>query len=127
MTPRVLAAAWVSAVLLLTSCANDVYPELTAASLPLPDGAPGRIAVRDAVHRGDAWYAVGGVLLAQPTETRDSRPAAWRSADGITWEPLVVTATTYWAGARSCSASPARAGSWWRWEPGQAAPTPTPG
>lgn len=96
MNPRVLAAACLSAGLLLTSCANDIDPEWTAATLPLPDGAPGRIGVRDAVHCGEAWYAVGGVLLTRPTETRDSRPAAWRSADGITWEALAVIATTYW-------------------------------
>ena len=62
----------------------------------MPDGPPGRVAVRDAVHCGDAWWAVGGVVLDAPTETQDARPAAWRSADGSTWEALPVAATTYW-------------------------------
>lgn len=39
---------------------------------------------------------VGGVFLAEPSDERDSRPAAWRSSDGVTWEALEVTATTYW-------------------------------
>jgi hypothetical protein len=73
-----------------------VAPEWQAAELPDPPGPPGRIAVRDAVSCGGAWTAVGGVFLAQPSEDRDSRPAAWRSSDGVTWEALEVTATTYW-------------------------------
>ena len=79
---------------LLVSCSDE--PEWTAAEVPLPDGPPGRIAVRDAVHCGEGWWAVGGVLLSPPTEDRDSRPAAWRSTDGTTWEAVPVGAQTYW-------------------------------
>jgi hypothetical protein len=64
--------------------------------LPGPAGLPGRLAVRDAVSCGGAWTAVGGVVLEQPLETRDARPAAWRSTDGRSWTALEVTATTYW-------------------------------
>ncbi len=52
--------------------------------------------MRDAVSCGETWTAVGGVVLAEPTEDRDSRPAAWRSTDGVEWTALDVTATTYW-------------------------------
>lgn len=71
-------------------------PHWHEAALPDPSGPPGRIALRDAVSCGGVWTAVGGVFLAEPTETRDSRPAAWRSSDGVTWAALDVTATTYW-------------------------------
>jgi len=71
-------------------------PQWHEAALPDPSGPPGRIALRDAVNCGGVWTAVGGVFLAEPTETRDSQPAAWRSSDGVTWAALDVTATTYW-------------------------------
>jgi hypothetical protein len=93
---RRVAALAAAGTLLLSSCRGDVDPDWAEATLPVPDGAPRRLAVRDAVHCGDAWWAVGGVVLHQPTETRDARPAAWRSTDGSTWEALPVTATTYW-------------------------------
>ncbi len=73
-----------------------VEPDWHAAALPDPSGPPGRIAVRDAVSCGGVWTAVGGVVLAEPSETQDARPAAWRSTDGATWTALDVTATTYW-------------------------------
>ncbi|WP_107764248.1 hypothetical protein [Nocardioides terrigena] len=96
-TRRTLAATALAAALasgLLVSCSDE--PEWTAGEVPLPDGPPGRIAVRDAVHCGEGWWAVGGVLLSPPTEDRDSRPAAWRSTDGTTWEAVPVSAQTYW-------------------------------
>lgn len=98
---RVTDARWLGvalpvAALLLASCSSDVDPEWSAVTLPLPDGEPGRIAVRDAVHCGGDWWAVGGVMLAEPSETQDARPAVWRSADGTTWDALPVAATTYW-------------------------------
>jgi hypothetical protein len=105
----VATAVAVAGVPVLASCTSDVNPHWTAATLPVPDGAPGRLAVRDAVHCRDAWWAVGGVVLDQPTETQDARPAAWRSTDGTTWEALPVAATTYW-GRRAVLASIACAG-----------------
>ena len=75
---------------------EPVEPDWHSAALPEPSGPPGRIAVRDAVHCAGGWTAVGGVVLAEPSETRDARPAAWRSSDGVSWTPLDVTATTYW-------------------------------
>lgn len=85
--------------LLALACSADaepVSPLWHEVELPHPTGPPGRIALRDAVRCGGAWMAVGGVVLASPSETQDARPAAWRSADGVTWTPLDVTATTYW-------------------------------
>lgn len=94
---RVGWAGLVTALLVLpASCSSDVDPVWNPAVLPDPDGLPGRITVRDAVSCGGAWTAVGGVVLAEPTETRDSRPAAWRSTDGVDWTALDVTASTYW-------------------------------
>lgn len=97
-----MAAGLLSALLVLPlACDADAGPEAVrpdwhATTLPDPTGLPGRIAVRDAVSCGGAWTAVGGVVLAEPSETRDARPAAWRSPDGVTWSALDVTATTYW-------------------------------
>ena len=64
--------------------------------LPTPAGAPGRSVVRDAVQCGDGWWVVGAVLLDHPTETRDTRPAAWFSPDRRTWTSLPVESSTYW-------------------------------
>jgi hypothetical protein len=64
--------------------------------LPAPDGPPGRTVVRDAVECGGGWWVVGAVFLDHPTETRDTRPAAWFSADRATWASVPVDARTYW-------------------------------
>ncbi len=75
---------------------DTVEPDWHQVDLPDPSGPPGRIALRDAVTCDGVWTAVGGVALAKPSQTRDARPAAWRSPDGITWSALDVKATTYW-------------------------------
>lgn len=36
------------------------------------------------------------MFLDRPTETRDTRPAAWFSPDRETWTPVPVYARTYW-------------------------------
>ncbi|MCF6378206.1 hypothetical protein L2K70_11390 [Nocardioides KLBMP 9356] len=64
--------------------------------LPEPAGPPGRTVVRDAVECGDGWWVVGAVFLDNPTETRDTRPAAWFSSDRETWTSVPVDARTYW-------------------------------
>lgn len=69
----------------------------TARTLPEHPGAPGRTVVRDAVRCDDAWFVVGAVFLDRPTETRDTRPAAWVSRDdGVTFDPVAVETDTYW-------------------------------
>ena len=64
--------------------------------LPVPDGPPGgsRCATRSTA--ATAGGPSAGSCSPSPPRTQDSRPAAWRSADGTTWEALPVTATTYW-------------------------------
>lgn len=76
--------------------------------LPAPPGSAGRTVVRDAVACGGGWWVVGAVFLDHPTETRDTRPAAWFSADRETWRAVPVTMTTYWGrrailGSVACS------------------------
>ncbi|RYB94257.1 hypothetical protein EUA93_07815 [Nocardioides oleivorans] len=94
-----LAAA---AALLLAGCTPDAAPpeEVTVQwvekQLPAPSGAPGRNVLRDAVECGDGWWVVGAVFLDEPTETRDTRPAAWFSPDRETWTSVPVDARTYW-------------------------------
>lgn len=90
------------AVLVLGACTGHAddspgpVPNWHEASLPAPPGAPGRLAVRDAVRCNESWYVVGGVFLAHPTEDQDTRPAAWRSPDGTTWTPVAIDADTFW-------------------------------
>ncbi|WP_109506337.1 hypothetical protein [Nocardioides speluncae] len=67
--------------------------EWTETSLSMPGGQAGRVAVRDAARCGEQWYVVGAVF-AGPGE---SRPAAWRSADGQAWTALVMRPRSYWA------------------------------
>lgn len=100
LLPAVLAA-----VLLAPAC-TDSEPESEPApkplelawqeaTLPMPPGPEGRIAVRDATTCAGRWYVVGGVFPPDPTE--DSRPAAWTSLDGKTWTSLPLDPTGYWA------------------------------
>ena len=88
--------------------ADPVSITWTEHDLPPPAGAPGRTVVRDAVECGDGWWVVGAVFLDRPTETRDTRPAAWFSADGETWSSVPVVTDTYWGrrailGSVACS------------------------
>jgi hypothetical protein len=76
--------------------ADPVSITWTEHALPPPAGSPGRSVVRDAVECGDGWWVVGAVFLDQPTETRDTRPAAWFSSDRETWSSVPVDAGTYW-------------------------------
>lgn len=103
MTRRVLCAVAVVPLLLACTAGPDdreppvLRVDWTERSLPEHPGLAGRTVVRDAVECGGAWYVVGAVLLDRPTETRDTRPAAWVSRDGgSTFEPLEVEADTYW-------------------------------
>src|SRR5687767_11245249 len=65
--------------------------------LPTHPGPAGRTVVRDAIQCGGAWWVVGAVFLDEPTETQDTRPAAWRSVDDThTWAPVDLVTHTYW-------------------------------
>ena len=104
MRSRRVVAASLAAALAATVAACDRQPSddepdtvsWTERLLPDPDGPPGRTVVRDAVECGDGWWVVGAVLLDDPTETRDTRPAAWFSTDRETWTSVPVDARTYW-------------------------------
>jgi hypothetical protein len=96
-----LASAVVGALQLAACDAQPPAPEPVRISwvehpLPPPGGAPGRSVVRDAVQCGDRWWVVGAVFLDHPTQTRDTRPAAWTSPDRRTWTSVPVEARTYW-------------------------------
>jgi len=100
---RVLRPLLAASLFVLASCTTDgngtdTDPAITwvERTLPAHPGAPGRTVGRDAVECGGTWYVVGAVFLDNPTETQDTRPAAWSSADGETWAPVAVLADTYW-------------------------------
>ena len=86
----------------LTGCSTSAEPDRepgpswTERELPAPAGPSGRTVVRDAVRCGEGWWVVGAVFLDRPTETRDTRPAAWFSTDRASWTPVDVQARTYW-------------------------------
>ncbi|MEV7229262.1 hypothetical protein AB0M79_19885 [Polymorphospora sp. NPDC051019] len=61
-------------------------------TLPVPDGTPGRVVVRDVTACGDRWYVVGAVEAADG----ETRPAAWVSADAGTWSPVGVAAESFY-------------------------------
>lgn len=104
MRSRRVVAAALAALLTAALAACDEQPaepetvEVTWTERVLPDpaGPPGRTVVRDAVECGDRWWVVGAVFLDDPTETRDTRPAAWFSTDRVTWTSVPVDARTYW-------------------------------
>lgn len=89
-------------LVVLTGCSTRAdrdprpQPVWTERVLPAPAGPPGRTVVRDAVACGEGWWVVGAVFLDRPTETRDTRPAAWFSTDRTTWAAVDVRARTYW-------------------------------
>jgi hypothetical protein len=62
-------------------------------TLAVPPGPAGRLAVRDAAACNGTWYLVGAVLGADG----ESRPAAWRSVDGHSWEVMPLAPTSYYA------------------------------
>ncbi|MGR6321030.1 hypothetical protein Q2K19_20615 [Micromonospora soli] len=63
---------------------EPVRPAWQPVTLPVPPGPPGRLALRDATACGGRWFVVGAVI----DLTGGTRPAAWRSADAVTWTPL---------------------------------------
>lgn len=69
-----------------------VEPAWREATLPAPPGPAGRLVLRDAVSCAGVWFLVGGVVDA----AGGSRPAAWSSADGATWLPVPVAASTFY-------------------------------
>lgn len=86
-------------VVLLAGCSGTPEPEplLTfgwrEVQLPAPAGAPGRVMLRDAIACGGVWYVTGAVYASD-----DTRPAAWRSADGLHWTSITFAPRSYYGG-----------------------------
>lgn len=95
------AAALVLLGSLMSACTGDQAAggvDIAWSEEPLPPhpGAAGQSVVRDAVECGGRWYVVGAVFLDNPSETRDTRPAAWSSTGKQGWRPVEIDADTYW-------------------------------
>ncbi|MFG1777402.1 hypothetical protein ACGFIR_23610 [Micromonospora sp. NPDC049051] len=98
-TRRLVAVLGVLAVL-LAGCDRapaepadePLRPQWQSLTLPAPPGAPGRLLLRDAVACAGAWYVVGGLADA----AGETRPAAWRSADGVSWTALPVSPSSHY-------------------------------
>ncbi|MEV0003923.1 hypothetical protein AB0H28_16760 [Micromonospora sp. NPDC050980] len=69
-----------------------VRPAWQAVELPVPAGVEGRPLLRDATRCADRWYAVGGLV----DGAGETRPAAWTSADGLSWSALPVRPQTFY-------------------------------
>ncbi|MGN9775719.1 hypothetical protein ACTMS0_08065 [Micromonospora sp. H33] len=92
--------AVLAAVVLLVGCERAgtadrperaLTPAWTALTLPVPPGPPGRLLLRDAASCGGRWYVAGGVADA----AGGTRPAAWTSADGVTFAPLTLVPSSF--------------------------------
>ncbi|WP_309227215.1 hypothetical protein [Micromonospora thermarum] len=99
MSARRLVAV-LTAVVLLAGCERatsfdgpepPLRPAWASLSLPLPPGPPGRLLLRDAATCGGRWYVTGGVADA----AGGTRPAAWTSADGVTFTPLTLVPSSF--------------------------------
>ncbi|WBB91782.1 hypothetical protein [Verrucosispora sp. WMMC514] len=72
--------------------APPLRPDWRELTLPAPPGAPGRLMLRDVTACGGRWYLVGAV--GGPGDA--TRPAAWTSADGVSWESVRIVADSYY-------------------------------
>ena len=61
-------------------------------TLPAPANAGEHLVIRDVTVCDGTWYVVG----AMATSSGDTRPAAWRSADGASWQTITMTPLTFW-------------------------------
>ncbi|WP_229400390.1 hypothetical protein [Micromonospora okii] len=71
---------------------GPLRPDWREVTLPVPPGAAGRLVLRDAAACGGRWFAVGGVA----DVAGGTRPAAWSSADGISWSALPVRGESFY-------------------------------
>jgi hypothetical protein len=92
--------AAVAAVGLLAGCSSAgptapeaLHPAWQEGTLPLPAGAVGRIALRDATSCDGSWYVVGAVV----GRDGSTRPAAWTSSDGRTWRRIATAPADYYS------------------------------
>ncbi|WP_216592174.1 hypothetical protein [Verrucosispora sioxanthis] len=98
---RRTAALVVACLLLVMGCragtpgpdeVPPLQPDWRELTLPAPPGAPGRLMLRDVTACGGRWYIVGAV--GGPGDA--TRPAAWTSADGVSWESVRIVADSYY-------------------------------
>ncbi|MFJ6196443.1 hypothetical protein [Micromonospora sp. NPDC092111] len=68
---------------------RPAWQELT---LPASPGPAGRLVLRDAVSCAGRWFLVGAVADA----AGETRPAAWSSADAVSWSPVPIAARTFY-------------------------------
>ncbi|NLU77567.1 hypothetical protein HCA58_03985 [Micromonospora sp. HNM0581] len=71
---------------------QPVHPDWQELALPAPSGAPGRLMLRDVTACDGRWFVVGAI--GGPDDA--TRPAAWTSADGVSWEPVRIVADSYY-------------------------------
>lgn len=111
---RAVGAVLVS-VLLLSGCAEGAPPRpgpepLSLAwrqvVLPAPPGGAGRPMVRDAAVCGGRWFVVGAV----GDSSGGTRPAAWTSADGVSWSVLRTDPRSFYGRQNVLSSVACRAG-----------------
>jgi hypothetical protein len=104
--PGIRAAAAVAALTALTVAGchrpapgqgQGAGPDPTWVALPppAPDGDTGRVSVRQVVYCGGHWVLVGAEVAADGA----TRPMAWRSPDGRSWQPFVVRADSHYGRA----------------------------
>ncbi|MFG2055910.1 hypothetical protein ACGFI9_17970 [Micromonospora sp. NPDC048930] len=67
-----------------TPAPTPVRPAWQPVTLPVPPGAAGRLALRDVTACEGRWFVVGAVV----DGSGGTRPAAWSSADAVTWTAL---------------------------------------
>jgi hypothetical protein len=95
---RRLIAVAVGVALLAAGCTSTEEPEgpievqWREVTPPLPPGASGRVAVRDATFCAGRWWVVGAVY----DGAQNTKPAAWTSLDGNTWTHVSFAPQTYW-------------------------------
>ncbi|MEU8261388.1 hypothetical protein AB0C02_12310 [Micromonospora sp. NPDC048999] len=100
MAARRLAVVFGVIAVLLAGCVRapvqvepePLRPRWRALTLPAPPGAPGRLLARDVVTCAGRWFVVGAV--AGPAG--ETRPAAWASADGLSWSSVSIAASTFY-------------------------------
>lgn len=67
-------------------------PQWRELTLPAPPGEVARTLLRDAVRCDGRWYVVGAVA----DRAGETRPAAWTSTDGSSWQAMTMAPRSFW-------------------------------
>ncbi|MFU8872623.1 hypothetical protein [Micromonospora sp. SL4-19] len=100
MALRRLVAVLGVTVVLLAGCVRSpahadpepLRPQWRSLTLPVLPGTPGRLLLRDVAACAGHWFVVGGV--ADPEG--ETRPAAWTSADGLSWSSVPIAPSSFY-------------------------------